>query len=101
MLNYPLALLCLMQNSQDCQRSYIFTANFCPEQEPTKTNKFTFPKTVLGQIASSRELCAVDTPNGIYSRKMLFHKNDFFRNASSFQDDIFQLGFRKRQLSVT
>ncbi|XP_039550781.1 serine-rich adhesin for platelets isoform X4 [Pimephales promelas] len=37
-------------------------SNFCPEQK-TQTSKFTFPKTVLGQFASSVERCPSHTPN--------------------------------------
>ncbi|XP_059399410.1 adhesion G-protein coupled receptor G7-like [Carassius carassius] len=37
--------------------------NFCPEQNPTPTSKFTFPKTVLGQFASSIERCPPKTTN--------------------------------------
>ncbi|XDV22111.1 hypothetical protein PO909_027072, partial [Leuciscus waleckii] len=39
-------------------------SNFCPEQNPTQTSEFTFPKTVLGQFASSVERCPSHTPNG-------------------------------------
>ncbi|XP_073669585.1 adhesion G-protein coupled receptor G7-like [Paramisgurnus dabryanus] len=39
------------------------TANFCPEQGPTNTSAFTFPRTVLGRFASSKELCERGTPN--------------------------------------
>uniref|UniRef100_A0A8C1ATG2 Adhesion G protein-coupled receptor G7 n=1 Tax=Cyprinus carpio carpio TaxID=630221 RepID=A0A8C1ATG2_CYPCA len=37
--------------------------NFCPEQKPSHTSKFTFPKTVLGQFASSVERCPPETTN--------------------------------------
>ncbi|KAG1939901.1 adhesion G-protein coupled receptor G7 [Pimephales promelas] len=37
-------------------------SNFCPEQK-TQTSEFTFPKTVLGQFASSVERCLSNTPN--------------------------------------
>ncbi|XP_059399491.1 adhesion G-protein coupled receptor G7 [Carassius carassius] len=38
-------------------------SNFCPGQNPTKSSKYTFPKTVLGQFASSVERCPQETTN--------------------------------------
>ncbi|XP_056615800.1 adhesion G-protein coupled receptor G7-like [Triplophysa dalaica] len=49
--------------SYDWSGSICNIPNFCPEQRPTETNNFTFPKTVLGQFASSTDLCPMETQN--------------------------------------
>ncbi|XP_050951399.1 mucin-3B-like [Labeo rohita] len=48
-------------------------SNSCPEQKPTP---FTFPKTVLGQFASSKEQCEPNTTNaGMHRASALCNRN--------------------------
>uniref|UniRef100_A0A672PT98 G-protein coupled receptors family 2 profile 2 domain-containing protein n=1 Tax=Sinocyclocheilus grahami TaxID=75366 RepID=A0A672PT98_SINGR len=72
--------------------------NFCPEKKPTPTSKFTFPKTVLGQFASSVERCPPETTNGTnyltfsldFDKDIGFvlYDNDQFFQSKSFQPSL-------------
>ncbi|XP_050951220.1 adhesion G-protein coupled receptor G7-like [Labeo rohita] len=51
-------------------------SNFCSGQKPTTNSKFTFPKTVLGQFASSAERCPPETTNaGMHQASALCNRN--------------------------
>ncbi|XP_067271154.1 adhesion G-protein coupled receptor G7-like [Pseudorasbora parva] len=51
-------------------------SNFCPEQILKLTSKFTFPKTVLGQFASSVERCQSYTSNAGFPMASALCKRD-------------------------